>query len=1315
MFKLSKESKLTFICLLVIPFIWIIVNHGGYIDSWKTKSLDLRLSSNLPGSRGEILHNKNSNEKIIVEGNKSIPKIPKIVYVNFDAATLAMDDVGERPWDRAFFRDMSMALMEKGKARVLAFDFGFTPKSMSKMVPQENSYRSDSAMGELIKAYPNQVVLGCLYSGVPTPFVKASGVSAFPPLFKDGYSEEAAELSGKFNYPESPTYPMQNFLDGKYVGRTGSFTVPPYRYGFPGEGRPAVDNVPRWVPLWFPGGGKAHAYNLLGGKQSKLPFEIQLENEDEHVELLSKLKGMGAVKEALIKKIASIEIEVLELKERKKSSQEVYNSLVKEDSVYKELEESIKNFSSSLQANPSLSAIIQPKLDSLKEAKEKFFLGLFNASKTRTKIANDLDIHKKDLIEKESVVINLKTTLTANPSISAVIQPQIDLKEKEIAELRKKIEKSTFNIKKSETELKELESTLANLRKTLSLNPAISGIIEPQIKSRELEIKSLQEKIQNYQNQEDLELSLKQKNDLFADFLKNLETQKQMLDSINQDLIVLIKREDKFNQDLDDLKANEIFTIERVAQLEGNAPTELVETKSTLRLVYKRPDGDNGEGRLVDSLPNEVPLIRNRPVYTLGVESLLAYYGLTEENVKISEDRSRFIISDQGGNTLVNAPLEEKQFLEVNWFSSWSEKSPEKILVMEAKRAYGEEDLNLYVSLIPKIFEIFLTKIKDYKLPKGIKDYPDSMKDLGLDEKVVEISRKLLMPKLAKEEIPTFDQLMTVIDAISYYFIPTSLESTYNPMCGMRDVIQNGRFLDQVKSTIISIKEKIEKLEGPKALGAINQALVQNPGNQKLLSQKKQVEDAVLANKANLKVQEEELYMINEFFSRFENAIVLVGPEEATFQDLAPTPFDKSASPKVGVHGNLIKTLTSGFYIKRLSIEIDHAATFGVGLIMALLAVYQGARRSWVQAGGIVLLLGYVFFGFVTFSKTHVVWPITAPACAGISTSFFGLAIMVVIEQKAKGRLKGMFGSYVSSELVEQMVESGEEPSLGGQETAITAFFSDVQAFSSFSELLSPTGLVDLMNEYLTAMTNILQEERGTLDKYIGDAIVAMYGAPIPMDDHAYQSVRTAILMQQEQIKLREKWSHEEEKWGRCHGLVSKMQTRIGCNTGTATVGNMGALDRFNYTMMGDMVNLAARCESGAKAYGAYIMITEETMLASKETRDDIAFRYLDRIVVKGRKQPVAMFEPTGFNSELTTETQDCLDCFQQGIDKYLKQDWDGALAMFEKSKGFEPNKPGITPGVVDNPSMILIDRCQIMKENPPGADWDGVYVMTSK
>ena len=272
----------------------------------------------------------------------------------------------------------------------------------------------------------------------------------------------------------------------------------------------------------------------------------------------------------------------------------------------------------------------------------------------------------------------------------------------------------------------------------------------------------------------------------------------------------------------------------------------------------------------------------------------------------------------------------------------------------------------------------------------------------------------------------------------------------------------------------------------------------------------------------------------------------------------------------------------------------------------------------------------------------HIVIPMAAPTLAGLNTYVFGLAAMVVIEQKAKGKLKGMFGSYVSSDLVEQMVESGEEPKLGGEETGITAFFSDVQAFSSFSELLTPTGLVDLMNEYLTAMTNILQEERGTLDKYIGDAIVAMV-LRFPWMITPIRLLEQPFLCNKGKFSW-EKWVPEVEKWGKCHGLVTQMQTRIGCNTGTATVGNMGALDRFNYTMMGDMVNLAARCESGAKAYGAYIMVTEETKLASV-TRNDIAYRYLDKIIVKGRSQPVAMYEPTGFINELSQETQDCLDC----------------------------------------------------------------------
>jgi adenylate cyclase len=402
----------------------------------------------------------------------------------------------------------------------------------------------------------------------------------------------------------------------------------------------------------------------------------------------------------------------------------------------------------------------------------------------------------------------------------------------------------------------------------------------------------------------------------------------------------------------------------------------------------------------------------------------------------------------------------------------------------------------------------------------------------------------------------------------------------------------------------------------------------------------------------------------------------------------------------------------TGSYIKRPHASMEYLAIFLLSFLMIFLGVYTGPMDTMARPFSILITIAFVLVALFIFKQNHFVVPIVSPVGSALSCTLIGLAAKLIIEEKAKGRIKGMFGSYVSADLVEQMVESGKEPSLGGEEQQITAYFSDVQSFSAFSEKLTPTGLVDLMNEYLTAMTDILQAERGTLDKYIGDAIVAMYGAPIPMDDHAYQGVKTAVLMQMRQVELREKWKSEGDKWP---DIVSLMQTRIGLNTGTATVGNMGALDRFNYTMMGDMVNLAARSESGAKAYGAYIMITEDCYRAAKATKDDIAYRYLDKIVVKGRTQPVEMYEVTGFWDVLDSDAKDCLDLFQQGIDCYLKQEWDKSEALFERAKLLEPNKPGITPGVKDNPSMILIDRVRAMRENPPGDDWDGVYIMTSK
>jgi adenylate cyclase len=242
------------------------------------------------------------------------------------------------------------------------------------------------------------------------------------------------------------------------------------------------------------------------------------------------------------------------------------------------------------------------------------------------------------------------------------------------------------------------------------------------------------------------------------------------------------------------------------------------------------------------------------------------------------------------------------------------------------------------------------------------------------------------------------------------------------------------------------------------------------------------------------------------------------------------------------------------------------------------------------------------------------------------------------------------------------------------------------------------------MNDYLTEMTDILHDNGGTLDKFIGDAIVGMFGAPLAFAGHAYHACRAALLIQKRQLELREKWRKE----GDWPDIVFEMQTRIGLNSGQAIIGNMGSRRRFNYTMMGDTVNLAARSESGAKSYGVYTMITSETKTLAQGFKDDITFRFLDRIIVKGRSAPVEMYELVGFDSEITSETQECLSLYKRGMERYHAQDWEGAKALFKRSATREIHQDA-------NPSLVMLKRCDALQAEPPPPDWDGVYVMKTK
>jgi adenylate cyclase len=450
-----------------------------------------------------------------------------------------------------------------------------------------------------------------------------------------------------------------------------------------------------------------------------------------------------------------------------------------------------------------------------------------------------------------------------------------------------------------------------------------------------------------------------------------------------------------------------------------------------------------------------------------------------------------------------------------------------------------------------------------------------------------------------------------------------------------------------------------------------------------------------------------------KFFSQFKDALVLIGPVDPILQDLAPTPFDSHAVPKVGLHGNLVKTILSGKYLRRLPDWTMWMAVFGLTIVVSILSVAGGARGITAKFFALVALGGYAFISLHLFANNHLVLPMAAPLGAAFTTSFVAVIWQLVIEEKQKGRIRGMFSAYLAPTVVNSLIESGKEPELGGHEAEITAYFSDIQSFSSFSEKMTPARLVELMNEYLTACTDIVQEEGGTLDKYIGDAVVAMYGAPLPLPDHAHRAVLATIRVQKRIEELRQKWRSEGDAWPL---VVHNLRARLGLNSGPAIIGNMGSRTRFSYTMMGDNVNLAARMESGAKSLGVYTMITGTTREAcEKHSGDKVVFRFLDKLVVKGRSFPVAVHEVVGLRADLSQQTMDCLGLHTEGMQRYLEQNWDGAVELFQRSAALEPYQKNKDMAIESNPSLIMLERCEHMKHHPPGSHWDGVYVMKEK
>ena len=329
--------------------------------------------------------------------------------------------------------------------------------------------------------------------------------------------------------------------------------------------------------------------------------------------------------------------------------------------------------------------------------------------------------------------------------------------------------------------------------------------------------------------------------------------------------------------------------------------------------------------------------------------------------------------------------------------------------------------------------------------------------------------------------------------------------------------------------------------------------------------------------------------------------------------------------------------------------------------------------------------------------------PVIYPISSVIFSYAFNLSFKVFMEQKDKRFFKETFGQYISPDLINQMYKTQSKPTLGGDLGTRTAFFTDIKGFSSISEQLSATQLVELLNEYLSEMTDILLKNKGTLDKYEGDAILAMFGAPITMDNHAEKAIETSVEMQNKLKELRVKWS-KTDKWPES---VHEMFMRIGISSGEFVVGNMGSTLRMDYTMMGDVVNTAARLESAAKIYGIGNCCDMKTFKLVNSNK--YVYRYIDKVFLMGKAEPIEIIEVIDFKNNLDNSDNilEMIKYFNKGMDYYNASNWKDAIEEFKQSNKLELNQDS-------NPSITFIKRCQNFINNPP-SNWQGIFKLESK
>ncbi len=425
----------------------------------------------------------------------------------------------------------------------------------------------------------------------------------------------------------------------------------------------------------------------------------------------------------------------------------------------------------------------------------------------------------------------------------------------------------------------------------------------------------------------------------------------------------------------------------------------------------------------------------------------------------------------------------------------------------------------------------------------------------------------------------------------------------------------------------------------------------------------------------------------------FRDKLVLIGPTAIGIGDMAVTPFQQSDYPGVEVHANLIDNILNGQFIRRgfseKAIDVFFVLLFSLGA-GTLLSVVSPTRATAV----LVIFLGFFLWLSYDLFANHRIWIAVFLPVATLITNYAAIiSYRFFFEEREKKRVRGVFQQYLAPSLINQLLEHKELLQLGGEEKELTVMFSDIRGFTTLSEGLAPTKLVGLLNEYLSEMTDIVFRNWGTLDKYIGDAIMAFWNAPYPQPDHAERACIAALQMIAALKKLRAGWAAE----GR-----PQIDIGVGINSGRALIGNMGSKHRFNYTIMGDTVNLASRLEGLNKEFATHLIISEFTY---EQVRNKVVARELDFIRVKGKMKPVKIFELLG-PAEASASYQDLTTRFATALEAYREGRWEKAIDLLGELRKDYPD---------DGPSRIFLDRCREYLAEPPRGAWDGVYVMETK